>query len=255
MTLAVDIGNTTCNFGMFEQGRLRRRVAIPTNPRRTPRQLAAQVRRWARARRVRLDGARVVLCSVVPRMSPVIIRALHLLGVRQIMVVGKDVRVPLINRYRLPKQVGQDRLVGAYAAWKRYRTACIVADFGTAITLDVVSKAGEYLGGVIAPGLGISLEALATRTALLPNVELKEPPELLGRDTANSIRSGLIYGCAALCDGLVRQLKAKYAPRATVVATGGASPLIAKHATTIQHLRPHLILEGLSLLSRNKSMI
>ena len=213
------------------------------------------MRRWARARRVRLDGARVVLCSVVPRMSPVIIRALHLLGVRQIMVVGKDVRVPLINRYRLPKQVGQDRLVGAYAAWKRYRTACIVADFGTAITLDVVSKAGEYLGGVIAPGLGISLEALATRTALLPKVELKEPPELLGRDTANSIRSGLIYGCAALCDGLVTQLKAKYAPRATVVATGGASPLIAKHATTIQHLRPHLILEGLSLLSRNKSMI
>ena len=250
MTLVVDIGNTTCNFGLFEEGRLRRRLVMPTHPIQTPRQVAAPVRQLARARRVRLEGARAILCSVVPRMSPVVILALRLLGVREIKVVGKDVRVPLINRYRLPKQVVQDRLVGAYAAWKRYRTACIVADFGTAITIDVVTKAGEYVGGVIAPGLGISLEALATRTALLPKVELKEPPELLGRDTANSIRSGLIYGCAALCDGLVRQLKAKYAPQATVVATGGASPLIAKHTTTIQHRRPHLILDGLYLISK-----
>jgi len=125
----------------------------------------------------------------------------------------------------------------------------IVCDFGTAITIDVVTAKGEYLGGVIAPGPDISLEALASKTALLPKVELRQPPELLGRDTANSIRSGILYGCAALCDGLVSQLKRRYAPRATVVATGGASSLIARHARTINHLKPSLVLEGLALLS------
>ena len=123
-----------------------------------------------------------------------------------------------------------------------------MADFGTAITIDVVTKRGEYLGGIIAPGLGISLEALATRTALLPKVQLKEPPELLGRDTANSIRSGILHGCVALCDGLISQLKRRYAPHAVVIGTGGAARLIAKHAATIDHVRPHLVLEGLSLL-------
>jgi len=169
-----------------------------------------------------------------------------------IRVVGRDVRVPLVNRYTYPKQVGQDRLVGAYAAWRLYKRNCIVADFGTAITIDVVTKKGEYLGGVIAPGLDISLEALATRTALLPKIELKEPPELLGRDTANSMRAGLIYGAAALCDGLVTQLKATYAPGAAVVATGGASLRIAKHARSITHLKPHLVLEGLAKIAQLK---
>ncbi len=248
--IAIDIGNTTCSFGVFEQGRLTKYFSMATQANQTARQVAAQVRRLAKRQRIRFDAkTSVVLCSVVPRMSSVMVQALRLLGLRRIAVVGKHVRVPLVNRYTYPEQVGQDRLVGAYAAWRKFRTACIVCDFGTAITIDVVTKRGEYLGGVIVPGLEISLEALATRTALLPKVTLKEPRELLGRDTAHSIRSGLIYGYAALCDGLVSQLKATYGPHATVVATGGASPFIVKHARTIQHVRPHLILEGLYLLS------
>ena len=244
--IAIDIGNTNCSFGIFERGRLTRRFDLPTRPERVARQVAIQIRRLAKRQRIRFDAKTpVVLCSVVPRMSSVMVQALRLLGLRRIAVVGKDIRVPLVNRYRYPRQVGQDRLVGAYAAWKQFRSTCIVADFGTAITIDVVTKAGEYLGGVIAPGLEISLEALASRTALLPRVTPKEPRELLGRDTTHSIRSGLIYGYAALCDGLITQLKAKYGPNATVVATGGASPLIAKHAHTIQRLKPNLILEGL----------
>jgi type III pantothenate kinase len=191
-----------------------------------------------------------ILCSVVPWATPKVVRALRAMGVKQIRVVGRDVKVPLKNRYRYPRQVGQDRLVGAYAAWSTHKQDCIVCDFGTAITIDVVTKEGAYLGGVIAPGLEISLEALASRTALLPKVELKEPPELLGRDTANSIRSGVLYGCVALCDGLVAGLKRQYAPKAVVVATGGASPLLAKHTRCIDHLRPNLVLEGLLQLSR-----
>ncbi len=249
MILAIDIGNTTTSFGAFEGTQLKGHVAIATQPWRTPDEIILQLKGLTKTRQLHLTTAkRIVLCSVVPRMSTVLIQALGTLKTAPIQVVGQDIQVPLKNRYAYPEQVGQDRLVGAYAAWRTYKRDCIVADFGTAITIDVVTKAGEYLGGIIAPGLEISLEALAMKTALLPKVELKEPPELLGRDTANSIRSGILYGCAALCDGLVAQLKQRYAPKATVVATGGASPLIAKHTRSLDHLRPHLVLEGLSQL-------
>ncbi|MDP3722792.1 MAG: type III pantothenate kinase [Candidatus Omnitrophota bacterium] len=274
MILAVDIGNTTTSFGVFERGRLRSHFAIATQSNRTPDEITLQLKALANTRRLHLKRARqIMLCSVVPRMSSVLIQALRSLHTVPLRIVGQDLQVPLTNRYTYPEQVGQDRLVGAYAAWQEFgkgrarpggrerRTGgargkgrggrggdCIVADFGTAITIDVVTQQGEYLGGLIAPGLELSLDALAARTALLPKVELREPPELLGRDTANSIRAGLVYGCAALCDGLVDQLKRRYVPGATVVATGGASALIARHAKTIDHLRPHLVLEGLARL-------
>lgn len=253
MILAIDIGNTTTSFGVFEGKKLASQFAVGTQPSRTPDEITLQLKALAKSRKLHLRRAKqILLSSVVPRMSAVLIQSLKSLDAVPIKVVGQDILVPLINRYTYPEQVGQDRLVGAYAAWKRFKRSCIVADFGTAITIDVVTKNREYLGGVIAPGLEISLEALATRTALLPKVELKEPPELLGRDTANSIRAGLIYGCAALCDGIVTQLKARYAKDAAVVATGGASPFIARHARTLQHLRPHLVLEGLNALSALK---
>ncbi len=248
MILAIDIGNTTTSFGFFRGRQLMRRFDLPTT-------LAASWTELRRRFKARLAGARVeraIICSVVPKMTRVLPGVLRELGIRPVALVGRDVRVPLVNRYRYPKQVGQDRLVGAFAAWETYKKDCIVCDFGTAITIDVVTKKGSYLGGVIAPGLDISLDALATRTALLPKVELKEPPEFLGRDTANSIRSGVLFGCVALCDGLVTQLKRQYAPKALVVATGGASRLIAKHARSIDRLRPHLVLEGLYQLSLPK---
>ena len=243
MTLAVDIGNTNIAVGLFRGGRLARRFAVPTALARSPGRLR---------KRLQAAGSRsheAVVCSVVPWATPSVVRALRAAGCPRVRGTGRDLRVPLRNRYRYPRQVGQDRLVGAYAAWTRFKRDCIVCDFGTAITIDVVTRRGDYLGGVIAPGLEISLEALAARTALLPKVALKEPPGLLGRDTANSIRAGLVYGCAALCDGLVSQLKRRYAPRAAVIATGGAGPLIAKYCSSITHLRPHLVLEGLYKLS------
>ncbi len=251
MIIAVDIGNTTSTFGVFEGKRLKSQFSIATQPTRTTDEVALQLKALAKTRSLHLRKAsQIVICSVVPRMSAVLIDVLKTIDSVPIRVVGQDLHVPLVNKYTYPEQVGQDRLVGAYAAWQSFKRDCIVADFGTAITIDVVTKHGEYLGGVIAPGLEISLEALATRTALLPKVELREPPELMGRDTANSIRSGLLFGCAALCDGLITQLRTKYVPQATVVATGGASPLLAKYATTIQHLKPHLVLEGLLALSQ-----
>ncbi len=247
MILAIDIGNTSIHLGAFQGGRLRRQMSLPTRLANIPGRLRRTMARLGIAEEA-------IICSVVPRVTPVVAQTLRQAGCGRVRMVGRHVKVPLTNKYTYPEQVGQDRLGGAYAAWKEFRRDCIVCDFGTAITIDIVkappkSRGGShsalYLGGVIAPGLEISLEALANRTALLPKVELKEPPELLGRDTADSIRSGLLYGCVALCDGLTAQLKRQYAPKAVVVATGGASPLIAKHARTIDHLRPNLVLEGL----------
>lgn len=249
MILAIDIGNTHVAFGAFEKQRLTRRASLPTHPARSSNTLAHQVA----ALRLGTDRADdVLICSVVPAMTAALITALRHLRARRIRIVGRDVKVPLVNRYRRPSQVGQDRLVGAYAAWRQFRRACIVADFGTATTIDVVTVRGEYLGGVIAPGLELSLETLASHTALLPRVRLTAPKELLGRDTESSIRAGLVYGAAALCDGLVTRLRRQYAPGAAVVATGGAGTLIAKHASTLRHLRPNLVLEGLALLAASK---
>ena len=250
MVLVIDVGNTTTAIGCFERRRLRWRAALATHPIRSSRALKKDLRALLRRHRVPADGIRKsVLCSVVPSMTGSLAQSLRGLVSGAVLVVGRDIRVPLKNRYRHPGEVGQDRLVGAYAAWKTYHRTCIVADFGTAITIDVVTKAGEYLGGIIAPGMTISLEALATKTALLPHVALREPRELLGRDTTNSIRSGIVYGCAALCDGLVAQLRRRYAPQAIVIGTGGASALIARHTSSIDRLRPHLVLEGLYQLS------
>lgn len=250
MIAAIDIGNTTTSFGVYEHGKLKSQCSIATQPWRTADEVTLQLKALAKTSHLHLARAQqIVVCSVVPRMSALLTEALRALEATSILIVGQDVNVPLKNKYRYPEQVGQDRLVGAYAAWRLYKKACIVADFGTAITIDVVTKQGAYLGGVIAPGLDISLDALASRTALLPKVELREPPELLGRDTANSIRSGLLFGCVALADGLITELKRHYAPKAVVVATGGGSALIAKHAKTIDHLKPSLVLDGLYQLS------
>lgn len=250
MILAIDIGNTTTHFGVFEQSKRKSQFSIATQPNRTPDEITLQLKALAKSRRLHLRKAKQILvCSVVPRMTAVLTESLRSLGVMPIRIVGQDVQVPLVNRYTYPEQVGQDRLVGAYAAWKQFKNDCIVADFGTAITIDLVTRKGEYWGGVIAPGLEIALEALAANTALLPKVELKEPPELLGRDTANSIRSGILHGYGALCDGLIAGLKAQYAPKAVVIATGGASSLMATYARSLTNLRPWLVLDGLFALS------
>ena len=251
MILTIDVGNTRTNFGLFERQRLKLQWTIPTRPSATQGQLVRQLTMLSGRQRLALRRAsQIILCSVVPRISLVLGRVLRSRYPVAIRSVGRDVSVPLKNRYARPKQVGQDRLVGAYAAWRSYRRDCIVVDFGTAITIDLVTKRGEYLGGVIAPGPEISLDALAERGALLPRVELAKPPELLGRDTVSSMRSGVLYGSAALCDGLISQLRRRYAPGATVVATGGASRLIAPHCRLVRHVRPHLVLEGLRQLAQ-----
>ena len=275
MLLAIDVGNTNITVGLFQDQQLIGHGRISTDGPRTTDEYTITLRglldnlrqgtRYPSGTRYKLvpgteegtwypleeiDG--IVLSSVVPRATVALRQALKALLRPKPYVLGENIQAPVINRYRIPSQVGQDRLVDAAAAFSLYGGPVVVVDFGTAVTVDLVSKRREYLGGVIVPGVEISLEALMNKAALLPRIELKPPHELLGRDTVSSMQSGIFFGYSALCDGIVRRLKATYAPKGKVVATGGHADWIAPFCRTIQVVNPHLTLQGLELTYRKK---
>lgn len=251
MLLAIDIGNTNITVGLFQSQRLISHGRISTQGPRTVDEYTITFRGLLdnlQAKRQAIDG--VILSSVVPKATAPLKQALRPLVNPKPLVVGESIRAPILNRYRIPSQVGQDRLVDAAAAYHLYGGPVIIIDFGTAVTIDLVSKKREYLGGIIVPGIEVALEALTTRAALLPKINLSPPRELLGRDTVGSMRSGIFFGYSALCDGLVVRLKDKHATKAKVVATGGHASLISPYCRTIQKINPHLTLQGLELTYR-----
>jgi type III pantothenate kinase len=162
----------------------------------------------------------------------------------------RDIKAPIKNLYKKPRQVGQDRLVNAIAAKELYGCPAIVVDFGTAITFDVVSKKGEYLGGLIFPGIETSLNALSEKAALLPKISVTPPKGLIGRDTADSIKSGVFYGIGSLCDGIISRLDSVKSVRMTVIATGGHALVISKFTKNIRLIDPHLTLQGLRIIAQ-----
>jgi len=166
------------------------------------------------------------------------------------LIVTPDTDTGLTIRYANPKEIGSDRLVNAAAAYYKYRRDLIVVDFGTATTFCTITKDAEYLGGVIAPGLGISAEALFARAAKLSKVEIARPKTVIGTDTASSIQSGLLFGYAGLVDALVHRIEQELGRSAFVIGTGGLSTVVAPETTSIQKLEPLLTLEGLALLYR-----
>jgi len=244
MLLTIDIGNTNISLGLFRKSSLVRRYQIPTKNKKYFPFLKKII--------CKNEIGDAIICSVVPSASKILERDLNRLLEKRILIIGKDIIVPIRNLYRKPKQVGSDRLVNAYAGFKLYGSPLIVVDFGTAITFDVVSKNKEYLGGMILPGLEISLDALATKTALLPKVKLEKPKELIGRDTRNSMLSGIVYGFAAFTDCLVKRLKSKLGINTKVIGTGGNISLISKYCKQIDKIDIDLALKGLSLIYNNR---
>ena len=201
--------------------------------------------------KVNIDNA--IICSVVPKAMGVLNKDIKKLTNRNPYIIGKNISVPIKNLYRKPQQVGQDRLVNAYAGVMLYGAPLIVVDFGTAITFDVISRNKEYLGGMILPGLSISLDALSKETALLPKIKLAKPKQFIGRDTKNSMLSGIVYGFAALTDDLVKKIKDKIGNNALSVGTGGNIKLIGKYCRVIDKIDIDLTLKGLNLIYRNKN--
>ena len=239
MLLAIDIGNTNINFGAVKGKKIIKKFAIPTKDYH-PRKLKNQLNK--------LDMDNSIFCSVVPDVTKILEKDLKKLLGKQPYIIGKGIKVPINNLYLKPKQVGQDRLVNAYAGVKFYGAPLIAVDFGTAVTFDVVSGNKEYLGGMILPGLVISLDALNQRTALLPKIKLEEPKEFIGRDTKSSILSGIVYGFAILTDDLVIRIKNKIGKEATVIGTGGNIDLIGKYCRQMDKIDKDLTLKGLNII-------
>jgi type III pantothenate kinase len=167
---------------------------------------------------------------------------------KRLVVVGPGTRTGIPILYDDPREVGPDRIMNAVAARERYGSPSIVVDFGTSTNFDVVSPAGEYVGGVLAPGVEISMDALFSRAARLVKVDYAEPPTVIGKTTASALQSGLVYGFAGQVDGIVAAIRRELGADAPVVATGGLADLIAPHSQTISRVDPHLTLEGLRIV-------
>ncbi len=251
MLLVMDIGNTHTVIGLFDKDVLKLNWRVHTDPALTEDEFSVIIGNLFSAKNIPLSAIEktVISCVVPPLMKTMDGFCRKYLDRKPCWVDAGVVDMPIL--YANPAEVGADRLVNAVAAYAKYRTSLIVIDFGTATTFDAISHAGEYMGGAISPGVGIAANALFEHTAKLPRVELLNPPEtVIGKDTAASMKSGIIYGYAELVDGMVRRMKQEMPPpRPKVIATGGLALFMKGVAGCIEAVEPGLTLEGLRILS------
>jgi len=245
--LAIDIGNTNITIGLFRGGKLVKRLKTPTDSYYRYGRCLSGICGLAGRTSAALD---VIISSVVPLALSRLMAALNKATRCKISIVGRDIKAPIRNLYRVKSEVGQDRLVNALAAKSLYGSPSVIIDFGTAITFDVVSGKGEYLGGLIFPGIEMSLSSLYKNTALLPKVELKPALSIIGRDTEDSIRGGILFGLGAMCDALSARYRKMLGSKTRIIATGGNASLIKRYAKSIQIVDEDLTLKGLKLISK-----
>ena len=242
--LAIDVGNTQTALGLFEDGRLERHWRLATEPQRTGDELRLFL--GGLLELASLEG--MALASTVPTL----LRSYEELAVdvgTPLLVLGPGTRTGIRIRYDDPREVGPDRIANAVAVRERHGAPSIVVDFGTSTNFDVVSAEGEYVGGVLAPGIEVSMEALFKRAARLVKVDYAAPEKAIGKTTESALRSGLVYGFAGQVDGIVGQIRAELGDeRALVVATGGLAELITPHSKTVGKIDPFLTLEGLRIV-------
>lgn len=250
MLLAVDVGNTQTVLGLYDGERLVEHWRLATEAHRTGDELGVVLGGLVDPEEV--DG--ICLSSSVPAL----VRAYEHVAERwgagaPLLVIGPGTRVGIAIRYDDPREVGPDRIVNAIAARERYGAPCIVVDFGTSTNFDAVSAQGEFVGGVLAPGVEVSMDALFARAARLFEIDFAAPPSVIGKTTASALQSGLVYGFAGQVDAIVERMRDELGGSARVVATGGLADLIAPHARTVELVDPFLTLDGLRLVwTRNQ---
>ncbi|MDC4204814.1 MAG: type III pantothenate kinase [Candidatus Manganitrophus sp.] len=249
LLLVIDIGNTNVVFGIFERKKLIGEWRVATHLHKTADEYGILLIDLLLAQKIPLSKVKgAILSSVVPPLTPVFQEMTRKYFSLDPMVVTHSLKTGLQIKYDQPKEIGADRIVNAAAAYHLYGGPVVIVDFGTATTFCVVSETGDYLGGAIAPGLIISADALFSRAAKLPRVELIKPKRIIGRDTVSSMQSGMIFGYVGLVNEIVRRIHREIGTEALVVATGGLSNLIAPECSTIQKVRPALTLEGLMII-------
>ncbi|RJP22835.1 MAG: type III pantothenate kinase [Candidatus Abyssobacteria bacterium SURF_5] len=249
MLLVLDVGNTQTVLGVYEDSRLRVSWRISTDIRKSSDEFWVILRSLFRESDLDtglIDG--VCISSVVPPLQSMLEEVCDKYFKTEPVVVEPGIKTGLSILYDNPREVGADRIVNSVAGISLYGCPLIIVDFGTATTFDAVSGKAQYLGGAIFPGIGISAEALFQRTAKLPRVELVAPKTVIGKDTASSIKSGMIFGYAEMVDGMVRRIKKEMEGAPKVIATGGLSAVIAEHSQEIETVDPLLTLEGLRII-------
>jgi type III pantothenate kinase len=250
MLLAIDIGNTNITLGLYKGDEQVSAWRLATVHDRMPDEYGLQLLGLLEQADCTVDDVESsVLASVVPPLTSTFIQACDKYLNQNPLVVDAGVRTGLQIRYEDPKHtLGADRVADAVAVQHLYSVPACVVDFGTATTFDAISAKGEYLGGAIAPGIGIASDALFQRTAKLPRVELTPPPSVIGRNTVHAIQAGLIYGYVGLVEGVVERFREELGEDMTVIGTGGLATLIAAETEVIQHLAPWLTLDGMRII-------
>jgi type III pantothenate kinase len=249
MLLVVDVGNTQTHLGTYESDVLVEHWRFATVRSSTADELGAALRNLLALRGMTFaDLHASIVSSTVPQLRPEWqAMASRYLG-HELLVVGPGLRTGMPIRYDNPREIGPDRLVNAVAGYDKVGGPCVVVDFGTAVTHDVVSAGGEYLGGVIFPGVEISLDALSERAAALPKIDLVEPRTLVGKSTVDAIRSGVLFGFAAMVDGIIARLREQLGAELRTIATGGLAPIIVPYCDAIDGVDDQLTLTGLRLI-------
>jgi len=254
MLLAIDVGNTNVTIGVFDGDRLAHSWRLAALRERTADELGILITRLFEQARVPVAAVTgIAIASVVPPLTrPMEEMCERYFSHTALVIDATNAGMPV--QYTPAGDVGADRIVNAVAAWEKFgraaRVPLIVVDFGTGTTFDVISADGEYLGGVICPGINISAEALFTRAARLPRVDVRKPPVVIGRNTVDAMQSGLFFGYVEMVDGLVRRIRAELpgGDTAVVLATGGLAGVISGESAAIQHVDANLTLDGLRLI-------
>lgn len=249
MIFVLDIGNTNTVLGVFKEGKLEYEWRIKTDRHKTEDEFAVLIQLLFNQKGIQFSDIQgIVISSVVPPIMIALEAMCRDYFNIEPLVVGKNIRPQLDMRYPQPKEVGADRIVNAVAAIREYQGPLIIVDFGTATTFCYINEANEYIGGVIAPGIQISMDALYQKAAKLPKIDFQVPDSVIGTSTVGAMQSGMFYGYVGQVDGIINRIEEEQKVKATVIATGGLAPLISSASEKIQHVDSYLTLKGLYII-------